>query len=100
MHCQNDSCWQALNWPSARAFPEAPFKLSLVPFYIVQNFRLKNEKCSVDPTLRSLRLFRKADNPRAIKIEMTVTRRRPHRGQGCELAVRSVKIKELAQVEI
>jgi len=50
MHCQNDSCWNAINCPSrASLFQGLFFKLSPIVLYVVENFRLKYEECSVDP---------------------------------------------------
>src|SRR5581483_1086486 len=66
----------------------------------IEAARRQNEKAAIDGTAVAARLFRKRGDLIAIALQRTVAARRPHRGDGRELAVAAVKLDRRTNVEI
>ena len=67
---------------------------------VIENFRLKDEECAVDPTLFGLRLFGKLDNLVSLHFEVAKAGCRPHRGKRRQSAVPAMKRQQFMKIEI
>src|SRR3954451_22327359 len=77
-----------------------PLELDHVAINIIEDLRLAYEKGAIDPAFAGLRLLVEHGDGVALHLQVAEARRRAHRGQGDELAVRLVEFEQCPEVYV